>query len=97
MKVLCTQTLYWHQIPDYSGTLNGDRFFGTREGRPVLLADKAYEIIVSLNNNTIVLYAVGEDRLHYPIMHDSLHYQASSMALKHFDLSNTPIIKPTKG
>lgn len=97
MKVLCRKTLYWHQIPDYSGTLNGEEFLGERAGRPVLLADKAYEIIVCLDDNNIVLYAQGEDGLHYPIMNDSLHYESSSMALKHFNINNIRITKPTKG
>ena len=94
MKVPCTKTLYWHQEPGYSGMLTGDPMFGDKEGVPVLICGKEYEIIPVPTREGlehITLYAIGEDGYGYSIMEDGVHYQTTRMALDHFAFNRLKI------
>lgn len=96
MKVLCKKVLYWHQEKGYSGTLNDQPEMNNKPGEPVLVAGKEYEVAVmpiSQQNglNYINVFAIGEDRKAYCILHDELHYNITGLALEHFDFASLQI------
>lgn len=90
-KIKCSQDLYWHQQPGYSGMLSEDEMFDPdTPARLVFKTGKEYKIVPSLydtGNDHICIYAIGEDGKAYSILDNVLHRGHADMALRHFNFS----------
>ncbi|MFA6047680.1 MAG: hypothetical protein WCV59_01060 [Parcubacteria group bacterium] len=99
MKSECKRSLYWHQVPGYTGTLSENPESDGVKGKLVFEEGKKYKIIALPYRDTntleyVSIYAVGEDGSMYCVMHQELHYGATKLILGSFDFTAIKTKKP---
>lgn len=96
MKFKCKKSLYWHQVPGYSGHLSDEAVPNPYKDRPDLLPEKSslvfeegeeYDLEVKIGYNTleyVSICAIGKDGEKYLLFLNEVNYGSTNLIRRHF-------------